>query len=161
MPEGKRDFEGRMQTAPRRHATSAPRDEPRLRQHPMVVRARVALIVDDDPESTRLLTHCLTRAVDSLFARTIRQARSCIDSAGAIHLAFVAHDLPDGFGTQVLERLAQRHPSCARVLTSTWDRGALPQGPLDLAHIFLSKPLRPQLVKAIQRVAFGPRQLNI
>lgn len=120
----------------------------------------VALVVDDDAMVGRALDRMLCRAFSVLAAGSVAEAKQWLRAVPRIDLAFVDHDLPDGVGPLVLEELSRRHPGAARVLMSGRERSALSPAGLDVAHVFLAKPLDFRIVRTVQAAAKSPRQLD-
>jgi CheY-like chemotaxis protein len=120
-----------------------------------------ALIVDDDPLVRRAVARQLGSGFDvfqtgsEAEARVTLQRLATLDPNGALDLAFIDYELPDGCGSAVLQHL-ERWPGGIRVLMSgNLDRIAQFRPCGELVPIVLAKPLIWSSVEAAKRAALA------
>jgi CheY-like chemotaxis protein len=116
--------------------------------HP-VESSAVALVVDDDRRVARLLTTLLAPDFSVLCVKTVAEALLWLRAIPRLDVAFVADDLPDGFGPHLFPWLRDRYPQAPRVLMSDGDRSRFKHADVESAHVLLTKPLNPRWVRCI------------
>jgi signal transduction histidine kinase len=111
------------------------------------------LVVDDEPEHTRLLASILRRDFTVHVAGSAAQAFE-IAATTPLSIALVDHRVPGVSGTEILAALARIQPDCVRILVTAYGDSAVLSRAINEAHIyrFIAKPVDPdQLRLDLQR----------
>lgn len=77
-------------------------------------RIRTALLIEGEPATTELMTRLLSKqGFQSKLASTLSEGKQLIHSDSSWNLAFVALDLPDGKGLELIEQCSMANPEAS------------------------------------------------
>ena len=112
------------------------------------VKAKKALIVDDEQDICFLLSHILKQAnIQPILARSITEAEKLLQSPNSFCYVFLDNYLPDGLGINQVKKWKERYPATHLIMITAHDsyeernkaRG-------DGADDFVSKPFSKEII---------------
>jgi response regulator RpfG family c-di-GMP phosphodiesterase len=136
--------------------TQVSRSGPKASEDQPEERRPVVLVVDDEPRIVSSLLRVLRREGYELLSAERPEDALRLVEVHAIDCVLSDYKMPAMMGTELLERIAKRRPSAARVLLTGWtqeiDRDALARLGV---HAVLSKPWDDGELKRTLRKAMG------
>lgn len=107
-----------------------------------------ALIVDDESDICYLLSNILKKAnIQPVFANSITEAESILQSSQSFYYVFLDNYLPDGLGINQVKKWKERYPFIHLIMISahdSYEERSRAKG--DGADYFISKPFSKELI---------------